>query len=111
MGELEAQQTAIKLLVAYQALVFVRPQNPEYKLAATVNNGKMTFTNSGNMNVVLRNGKYCISEESCTDLNDGTRIYAGGHWEMSLPEGTRGRGYFQYGLFDGEFEETRRFAI
>lgn len=45
---------------------------------------KMTFTNNGNMNVVLRNGKYCISEDNGTNLNDGTRIYAGGSWEMPL---------------------------
>ena len=112
VGELEAQQTAIKLLVAYQALVFVRPQNPEYKVSATVSKGKMTFTNSGNMNVVLRNGKYCTSEENCTDLSDGTRIYAGGSWEMTLPEGSApGRGYIQYGLFDGEFEEAQKFML
>ena len=112
VGELEAQETAIKLLIAYQALVFVRPQNPEYKVAATVSNGTMTFTNSGNMNVVLRNGKYCTSEDNCTDLNDGTRIYAGGRWEMPLPEGSApGRGYIQYGLFNGEFEETQRFTL
>lgn len=112
VGELEAQETAIKLLIAYQALVFVRPQNPEYKVAATVSNGTMTFTNSGNMNVVLRNGKYCTSEENCTNLNDGNRIYAGGSWELPLPEGSApGRGYIQYGLFNGEFEETQRFTL
>ncbi|USE39346.1 molecular chaperone [Endozoicomonas sp. SCSIO W0465] len=112
VGELEAQQTAIKILVAYQALVFVRPQNPEYNVAATVSNGKMMFINSGNMNVVLRNGKYCISEDICTNLDDGTRIYAGGSWEMPLPEGSApGRGYIQYGMFDGEFEEAQRFAL
>ena len=112
VGELEAQQTGVKILVAYQALVFVRPQNPEYNVAATVSNGKMMFTNSGNMNVVLRNGKYCASEENCTDLTDGTRIYAGGRWEMPLPEGSApGMGYIQFGMFDGEFEEAQSFTL
>lgn len=114
VGDLEAKKTAIKLLVAYQALVFVRPQNPEYKVASKVSNGKMTFTNSGNINVVLRNGKYCASSkvESCTDLSDGTRIYAGESWDMPLPEGaSKGKGFIQYGLFDGEFEESQKFSL
>ncbi len=112
VGELEAQQTAIKLLVAYQALVFVRPQNPQYKVAATVGNDKITFTNSGNMNVVLRNGQYCTTNDSCTDLTEGSRIYAGGRWEMPLPAGAiPDKGYIRYGLFDGEFEETQRFPL
>ncbi|WP_095210174.1 fimbrial biogenesis chaperone [Endozoicomonas ascidiicola] len=114
VGELEAKQTAIKLLVAYQALVFVRPENPKYKVSAKVAGGKMTFTNSGNINVVLRNGKYCTSKkpESCTDLSDGNRIYAGEHWEMPLPEAAKtGKGFIQYGLFDGEFEETEQFSL
>ncbi|MGI2026933.1 fimbrial biogenesis chaperone [Endozoicomonas acroporae] len=114
VGDLEAKKTAIKLLVAYQALVFVRPQNPDYKVDGKLDNGKMTFTNSGNINVVLRNGKYCTSnaKESCTDLSDGTRIYAGESWEMPLPEGAaKGKGFIQYGLFDGEFEETLKFSL
>ena len=114
VGELEAKQTAIKLLVAYQALVFVRPQNPQYSVSATIDNGTMTFTNSGNTNVVLRNGKYCSSNNttSCTDLSDSKRIYAGERWAMPLPEGVvKGKGYVQYGLFDGEFEETERFDL
>ncbi|MGB1270632.1 MAG: fimbrial biogenesis chaperone, partial [Endozoicomonas sp.] len=82
VGDLEAKRTAIKLLVAYQTLVFVRPKNPEYKVAASVSKGAMRFTNSGNINVVLRNGKYCTSNQpdSCTNLGEGSRIYAGESW-------------------------------
>ncbi|MBO9494596.1 hypothetical protein J7438_10910 [Thalassotalea sp. G20_0] len=54
----------------------------------------------------------CTSEDNCTNLNDGTRIYAGGSWEMPLPEGSApGQGYIQYGMFDGEFEEAQRFRL
>ena len=114
VGDLEAQQTAIKLLLAYQALVFVRPQNPGYKVTAKINNQTMTFTNNGNINVVLRNGKYCPTSDadSCTDLNDSKRIYAGGSWTIPLPEGVvKGKGFLQYGLFNGELEATERFAL
>ena len=114
VGDLKAQQTAIKLLVAYQALVFIRPKNPEYKVSAKIEKGTMTFTNSGNMNVVLRNGRYCTSnkEDSCSPLSQGTRIYAGGSWTLDLPEkATKGKGYIQYGMFDGEFERAQRFSL
>lgn len=118
VGDLEAKRTAIKLLVAYQALVFVRPKNPEYKVAASVSKGAMRFTNSGNINVVLRNGKYCTSNQpdSCTNLGEGSRIYAGESWELPLPEqamkgAAKGKGFIQYGLFDGEFEKTEKFPI
>ena len=114
VGDLQAQQTAIKLLVAYQALVFIRPQNPQYKVTAKVGNDTITFTNSGNMNVVLRNGRYCNSnkEDSCTALSEGTRIYAGGSWTLDLPENAaKGKGYIQYGMFDGEFEKAQKFAL
>ena len=114
VGDLQATQTAIKLLVAYQALVFIRPENPAYKVTAKREKDSMTFTNSGNINVVLRNGRYCTSdrEENCTNLEAGNRIYAGGSWTLVLPEGAeKGKGYILYGLFDGEFEETQRFPI
>ncbi len=114
VGDLEAKQTAIKLLVAYQALVFVRPANPEYKVSAKVEKQTITFSNSGNINVVLRNGQYCASDkkDSCIKLDAGTRIYADGSWILGLPEtAKKGKGYIQYGLFDGEFEETKKFPL
>ena len=114
VGDLEAKQTAIKLLVAYQALVFIRPKNPAYNVTTKQTEQTMTFTNTGNINVVLRSGRYCTSDkqESCSDIEIGTRIYAGGSWTMGLPEGAKkGRGYIQYGLFDGEFEETQKFPL
>ena len=114
VGDLKATQNAIKLLVAYQALVFIRPKNPQYKVTTKREKNQLTFTNSGNINVVLRNGRYCASNttNSCTNLEAGNRIYAGGSWTLTLPEGaTKGKGYIQYGLFDGEFEKTEKFPI
>ena len=114
VGDQEATQTAIKLLIAYQALIFIRPENPEFKVSSKVTEGKVVFQNTGNMNVVLRNGRYCSSnkEDSCTSLDTGTRIYAGGSWEMDLPEhAKKGQGYIQFGLFDGEFERAQKFTL
>ncbi|MGI9278443.1 MAG: fimbrial biogenesis chaperone [Endozoicomonas sp.] len=113
-GDLQAKQNAIKILVAYQALVFIRPNKPEYNVAAQAAKETITFTNSGNINVVLRNGQYCTSgqSESCTSLATGSRIYAGESWSMKLPKGAlKGKGFIQFGLFDGLNEETRKFPL
>lgn len=113
-GDLQATQNAIKILIAYQALVFIRPKNPEYKVTAKTDKETITFTNSGNINVLLRNGRYCSSskEGSCTDLEIGNRIYAGESWKLTLPEKAKpGKGFIQYGLFDGINEEVKKFPL
>ncbi|GAA4652663.1 hypothetical protein GCM10023116_49470 [Kistimonas scapharcae] len=109
VGDIQATQTAIKLLIAYQALVFIRPANPKYDVVAEWKGNKIVFTNQGNMNAVLRNGKFCTSkkDDSCTPLSEGTRLYAGQSWTLELPNA---KGYVRYGLFDGQFEKTKIFS-
>ncbi|CAM3433815.1 fimbrial biogenesis chaperone [Parendozoicomonas haliclonae] len=123
VGELEATQTAVKILIAYQVLAFIRPENPFYDVAAKVNKDQMTFTNSGNMNVVLRNGRYCpksvsklasqsSKKEQCTELTEGSRIYAGQSWSLPLTKEQKAQGGFiEFGLFDGDKEEAKQFPI
>ncbi|MTI11826.1 fimbrial biogenesis chaperone [Sansalvadorimonas verongulae] len=123
VGELEATQTAVKVLVAYQVLAFIRPENPFYDVSAKSKGTEMTFSNSGNMNVVLRNGLYCpkgvsqrashaTKEEQCVKLEDGSRIYAGQSWTLTLPDKYQNKGGFvEYGLFDGMNEETSQFPL
>ena len=114
VGEQEATQSGVKILIAYQALIFVRPDNPAYNVSARVEGDRVVFSNSGNMHAVLRNGQYCQNDnpESCTPLADTGRVYARESWTMPLPEGAaKGKGYIDYGLFDGEFEETQRFTL
>ncbi len=123
VGDLEAKQTAVKILIAYQVLAFVRPDKPFYDVAAKSNKNTMTFTNGGNMNVVLRNGRYCPKSVSrkasfekkkkqCIELTEGSRIYAGQNWNLPLTKEQKKRGGFiEYGLFDGENEEAKQFSI
>ena len=114
IGEIQSEQSAIKMLIAYQALVFVRPQKPAYHLTATVNDQQISFSNSGNTNVLLRNGQYCSSAPvvKCSPISDIGRVYAGAQWQMPLPQGaTKGSGYIEYGLFDGEQEKPQRFML
>ncbi|MRI32558.1 hypothetical protein EOPP23_06105 [Endozoicomonas sp. OPT23] len=109
VGDIKATQNAIKLLIAYQALVFIRPENAAYKVTAKREKDSVTFTNSGNMNVVLRNGKFCKGKgdnKQCDEIKDGTRLYAGQSWSLKLPSNDV---KIEYGLFNGENEERKVF--
>ncbi|PJE78643.1 hypothetical protein CI610_02413 [invertebrate metagenome] len=110
VGDLEASQTAIKLLIAYQALVFIRPDNPKYQVTAKQDKTRLVFHNDGNINAVLRNGQYCTTQknDSCKPLNKTTRLYAGQNWSIDIPEEAI---RIRYGLFDGAFEKTQDFAV
>ncbi|WP_161787304.1 fimbrial biogenesis chaperone [Endozoicomonas numazuensis] len=109
VGDLEATQNAIKLLIAYQTLVFVRPESPEYKVTAKREKDSITFTNSGNINVVLRNGQFCSGQKSkrkCSDIDDIKRLYAGQSWTLKVPNS---KTEVEYGLFNGSTEERKTF--
>lgn len=108
VGDLKATETAIKILIAYQALVFVRPVDPAYDVTADWKGKKIVFSNKGNINAELRNGQFCTSkkDESCTPMEESTRLYAGQSWEVELPDS---KGYVRYGLFDGKFERLKTF--
>ncbi len=123
VGELEATQTAVKILVAYQVLAFIRPDKPFYEVTAKIKGHDIIFNNSGNMNVVLRNGRVCpknvsqsasweTKKEKCTELKEGSRIYAGQSWTFSLPELQKSKGGFvEYGQFDGVNEAAKQFPL
>ena len=116
VGELEATKTAIKVLIAYQALVFVRPEAPAFQVTAEMKDDTLLFTNNGNINAVLRNGYYCpdknLKTTECTELNGGTRLYAGQKWSLTLPESAHtGMGEIRYGLFDGSNEKPQTFPL
>ncbi|WP_281647252.1 fimbria/pilus periplasmic chaperone [Parendozoicomonas sp. Alg238-R29] len=123
VGELEATQTAVKILVAYQVLAFIRPENPYFEVSAKSKGSEMTFSNSGNINVVLRNGLFCpkgvsqkasreTKQEKCSELEEGSRVYAGQSWTLQLPgEFQNKKGFVEYGLFDGQNEQTQQFPL
>ncbi len=110
-GDVEASQNAIQLLVAYQALIFIRPEKPVYNVIAKAEGGKVTFTNTGNSNVMLRNGEQCMSNASdakCVEIPSGGRLYAGQSLTFDLP----GTGkLIKFGLYDGTKEELKEFGI
>lgn len=110
IGDIQASQTAIKLLIAYQTLVFIRPDNPAYRVNASQKGRQLVFTNAGNINVVMRNGQYCTSQkdDSCQPIAQGARIYAGQSWTLDIPPAAV---RIKYGLFDGALEQSRVFPV
>lgn len=110
-GDVEANQNAIQLLIAYQALIFVRPENPVYEVVAKREGSKVIFTNKGNSNVILRNGEQCKSATKaaeCVEITTGGRIYAGQSLTLDLP----GNGeHVRFGMFDGTREQRQEFRL
>ena len=109
VGDVKATETAIKILIAYQNLIFVEPENPYYEVVAHRNKNEVTFKNSGNVNVFLRSGKQCRileGESICEPMLDSFRIYAGETKTITITEDID---YIEYGLFNGETEERVTF--
>ena len=105
-AESKEHKSSVRILIAYQALVFVRPENPHYKVSAVKDGKTMTFTNSGNVNVMMRNGQVCSVDNDCSDLPGSKRLYAGQSWTVTLP-GKSGKVSFD--LFDGREEKKQVF--
>ncbi|MFK7815440.1 MAG: hypothetical protein AB8B92_03810 [Gammaproteobacteria bacterium] len=89
IGDLEAEQIGVKILVGYEVLVLMQPAAPEPNLIATRSKTSLSFENKGNTNILLREGKQCPEgasndSEDCKRLN-GKRLYPGNSWSVDLP--------------------------
>ena len=107
VGKLKARVSGIKLLVAYQALVIIRPEKPEALVSAERKGSLIVFRNTGNTNVLLQNGKQCdpIKPKECKEL-ESRRLYAGNEWALKAPYA----GPVQYQLSDGNTVSNRSFG-
>lgn len=85
VGPVEAETTAVKVIVAYQLLVIIRPENPRPDLIWERDGKQIEFSNRGNSNVLLFNGVQCSTDGDCVDLNTARRLYAGNRWTLQLP--------------------------
>jgi len=83
-GDLQAQNSGLKILVGYDVLVLVRP-TVSAPVVSGVRSGRiLKFTNSGNASVELVDGRQCdSSRQHCVDL-PGKRLYAGASWSEQL---------------------------
>jgi P pilus assembly chaperone PapD len=80
----------IKVLIAYDVLVMVRPENQNSDFVAKKEGKKITFTNKGNTNVLFRKAVQCPKDSSkeCVKIS-GNRLYAGGEFSKDLPFDTK----------------------
>lgn len=79
-------QTAVQVIVAYQALVLIPPLEAQAIVEYQRNGQSVQFANSGNANVLLRRGKQCnpIDSTVCADLTS-RRVYPGAAVEFEVP--------------------------
>lgn len=88
VGELKAETTAIRVLIAYGALVVARPSSPVAEIVAERAGSRLTLVNRGRSNALLYDGRQCdAGGDRCVDLPT-RRLYAGNIWEVELPYDT-----------------------
>lgn len=84
----DSESSIVRVIVAYQLLVIVQPENPVEDLQVTREDSELKFRNAGNTNVLLSEGVQCDAQGSnCTDLPT-KRVYAGNEFTVALPYGT-----------------------
>ena len=107
-----ASGSGVRVVIAYQALVFLRPENAQIIVNGERQGTTLTLTNTGTKNAELRGGQHCEdetakaeSEPVCIPL-PSVRLYAGQSLDIELPAKS---GYVDYGLFNGESARRQRF--
>ncbi len=86
MPPAESSGMGVRLIVAYQVLVFVAPKKSVVSLQSQRDGNKLTLTNDGNVNVLLGNGEQClmVNSRDC-DPVQGKRLYPGNQIVIELP--------------------------
>lgn len=87
-GPISAEESALKVLVGYDALVLVRPERITGDIQADRDGRKLTLTNTGNAAQELYQGSQCdAAGANCRDLPP-KRLYPNVTWELELPYDT-----------------------
>lgn len=84
-----AEQSGIRVFVAYQLLVIVAPDDPRAELHSHRHDGRLIVENRGNANVLLHSGRQCPPGRATDDADcitfRGTRLYPGNSWTVETP--------------------------
>ncbi len=86
----EVRDIAIKILSAYEALVVARPPKPESKIGVQRLADRVSFSNTGNSNVLLLDAFVCPPSITGLTANDScrsfpaTRLYSGGMVDIPI---------------------------
>lgn len=70
-------ESQLRIVVAYQILAIIQPDSPSAVLKTSRDGSRITFTNSGNSNVLLSEGRQCAPDNTsdCRELA-AHRLYA-----------------------------------
>ncbi len=77
VGEVKSAETAIKVVIAYDVLVILRPPNPKADLKTERAGRKMTLSNTGNSSILLSQGKQCDASGNNCQVIPPYRLYPG----------------------------------
>jgi P pilus assembly chaperone PapD len=83
-GDVTAGNTALKVMVGYDALVIYRPEKLDGSVSAQRTGGTITFRNSGNTNVEMFEGKQCDAAGKTCRALPSNRLYAGATWQVAI---------------------------
>lgn len=84
VGQVEGEATGVKILIAYEMLVIVRPAEPEVAIEVTRQGDRLVAGNRGNTSVLLSPIEQCRAEGDCDQLA-GVRVYPGQTAQIVLP--------------------------
>jgi hypothetical protein len=88
-GSVSASTSALKVFVGYDALVIVRPENPQPRIEAERAERTLVLRNNGNSAIELFEGRQCDAEGGNCQSLPAKRLYAGAVWEQDLPYETK----------------------
>lgn len=74
----------LRVVVAYEILVFVYPDDPVEKFEISRTGSMLKITNQGNTNLFFGDGEQCSDGADCVEL-PSQRVYPGISWETELP--------------------------
>ncbi len=115
IGNVRAKQHGVKILIAYEALVFVHPKKPTWQISASLDGNELTFANSGNTNVTIRNVRFCSGskESDCQNLDvHNRRVYGDQNSSSDIPKELASKqGVLKYGVYDGKKELPQSLKI
>ena len=96
----KSKETKIKVVTTVGLLVFALPEKPTVDIKTERIGNTVKFTNAGNTNVYIDEGKHCEDAENkqCKDI-PAARIYAGGTATLPLTAGKKGT--FRASSFEG----------
>ncbi|WP_078083135.1 molecular chaperone [Microbulbifer mangrovi] len=110
VGDIKTDKTALKILVAYQALIFIQPQSAQYKLSLEEGAGnKLAIANSGNVNVEVSDIQYCKTSTQCAPVEQAGRIYSGA--KLSLGGDFTAGGYLELLARSGRESERLKLPL